>query len=374
MRKCFEKEFSSIYVFNLRGNQRTSGELSRKEGGKIFGSGSRTPIAITILVKKPNTQNTNKAVIHYRDIGDYLSREDKLRIIRSLSSISNPAMDWKIIEPNEQGDWIDDRNEFFSQCIPLTPEKKFNQQTHTFFTTYAIGVATNRDAWVNNFSKERVTTNMTSMIGVYNREVFGYFSNNPNNLSVDDYVDNNPTKIAWTAILKNRLKKKMTFSFDETSLREAMYRPFTRTNLYFNRYFNEAIGLSPLLFPSIEHKNKVICISGIGQQKPFSVLISDTIADLQIVDKAQCFPLYWYDESTADIADLFNQGAEEEVMDRYIRRDGISDWILRECKQRYGNKVTKEDIFYYVYGILHSPEYRTTFEADLKKMLPRLPL
>ena len=113
---------------------------------------------------------------------------------------------------------------------------------------------------------------------------------------------------------------------------------------------------------------------GGGTPKEFSVLMSDGIVDRQCMANGQCFPLYWYDESTADIADLFNQDAEEEVMDRYIRRDGISDWILRECKQRYGNKVTKEDIFYYVYGILHSPEYRTTFEADLKKMLPRLPL
>ena len=103
-------------------------------------------------------------------------------------------------------------------------------------------------------------------------------------------------------------------------------------------------------------------------------MITEGIPNLHLVENGQYFPLYWYDESTADIADLFNQAAEEEVMDRYIRRDGISDWILRECKQRYGNKVTKEDIFYYVYGILHSPEYRTTFEADLKKMLPRLPL
>ncbi len=155
MRKCLEKEFSSVYVFNLRGNQRTSGELSRKEGGKIFGSGSRTPIAITILVKRPKEAN-QKARIFYRDIGDYLSREDKLRIIRNLTDISNPAMLWSAIVPNEHGDWLNKRSELFKLYTPLEPEKKFNQKSKTVFNTFAIGLASNRDTWVYNFSKQAV--------------------------------------------------------------------------------------------------------------------------------------------------------------------------------------------------------------------------
>lgn len=152
MRKCFEKEFSSIYVFNLRGNQRTSGELSRKEGGKIFGSGSRTPIAITILVKKKQEKETEIAKIFYHDIGDYLSREDKLRIIKQMGDISNPAMMWKNIVPNEHGDWLNKRNEMFKLFIPIEPEKKFAKGQRSFFEGYSLGLGSNRDAWVYNSS------------------------------------------------------------------------------------------------------------------------------------------------------------------------------------------------------------------------------
>ena len=365
-RKSLEKEFSSIYVFNLRGNQRTSGELSRKEGGKIFGSGSRTPIAITILVKKPI--GNEKAMIYYHDIGDYLSREDKLRIVKSFGSIANPAMNWKALEPNEHGDWLNKRNEAFNSFIPVEPVKKFDMKSHTFFDTYAIGVATNRDAWVYGYSKKKVENNMKSMIDFYNEQCSKLVSGEISEVETDD------TKISWTRALKNNAIKNVRFTFDEATFVESSYRPFSKMSLYYHRPFIESAGLWNRLFPTKEHKNLVISLSGIGGNKPFTSIIVDTIPSLDFVEKNQSFPLFWYDDSTADIADLFNQAADKDVMDRFIRRDGISDWILRECKQRYGNKITKEDIFYYVYGILHSPEYRITFEADLKKMLPRLPL
>ena len=372
MRKCFEKEFSSIYIFNLRGDQRTSGELSHKEGGKIFGSGSRTPIAITILVKKRKGCDTPKAKIYYHDIGDYLSREDKLRIIKQMGDISNPAMMWKNIVPNEHGDWLNKRNEMFKLFIPIEPEKKFAKGQRSFFETYAIGVATNRDAWTYNFSIVKVQTNMSSMIDFYNKEVERYAISDKKQ-DIKDFIHKDATKISWTAILINRAKKHQTFKFNQESLRRSCYRPVSICNLYFNRYFNEAIGLSPLLFPTPQHKNLVICVSGIGASKDFSTIITDSIPCLDLVEKSQCFPLYWYDNSEAEIIDLFNQGSKNE-MDRYVRRDGVTDWILDTARKQYGYKVTKEDIFYYVYGLLHSPEYRTEFATDLKKSLPRLPL
>lgn len=374
-RKSLEKEFSSIYVFNLRGNQRTSGELSRKEGGKIFGSGSRTPIAITILVKKTLFGN-QKAKIYYHDIGDYLSREEKLRKIQTFGSIANPAMDWKVLEPNEQGDWINHRNEAFSSFLPLVPEKKFDVRAKSLFTTYSLGIATARDAWVYNFSKQCLKQSVSDTIDFYNQQREAFIEERKLNKDarIEDFVDRNPEKISWNDSLISDCGSNKDLRYKDENNRIGHYRPFTKTNVYYDRALIQRPYQTPRLFPTTSHTNIVICVSGIGAQKPFSSLISDTLPDLQVVDKAQCFPLYWYDESTADIADLFNQAAEQDVMDRYIRRDGISDWILRECKQRYGNKVTKEDIFYYVYGILHSPEYRTTFEADLKKMLPRLPL
>ena len=371
-RNSLEKEFSSIYVFNLRGNQRTSGELSRKEGGKIFGSGSRTPIAITILVKKGNIDR-KKAKIFYHDIGDYLSREDKLRIVKTFGSIANPAMDWKVLEPNEHGDWINHRKEAFSSFLPLAPEKKFDGRTKSFFTTYSLGIATARDAWVYNYSKKALSENVERTIEFYNEQRLAYRKEG-GKTKITDFIDRNPEKISWNDSLISDCEQNKDMRFDEQLVREGIYRPFTKEDVYYDRALIQRPYQTPRLFPTNNHSNALICVSGIGAQKPFSSFVSKTIPDLQVVDKAQCFPLYWYDESTADIADLFNQAAEEDVMDRYIRRDGISDWILRECKQRYGNKVTKEDIFYYVYGILHSPEYRTMFEADLKKMLPRIPL
>ena len=158
-----------------------------------------------------------------------------------------------------------------------------------------------------------------------------------------------------------------------SDIRDSIYRPFFKQRLYFDKPFIERIGLSPKLFPTPEHENLVICISGIGTSKDFSVIITNCIPCLDLVEKSQCFPLYWYDNSDADVIDLFNQGAEKKA-DRYVRKDGVTDWILTTARKQYGYKVTKEDIFYYVYGLLHSPDYRTAFATDLKKSLPRLPL
>lgn len=374
MRKCFEKEFSSIYVFNLRGNCRTSGEIRRKEGDGIFGLGSRTPIAITILVKKKQEKETERAKIFYHDIGDYLSREDKLKIIKQMGDISNPAMMWKNIVPNEHGDWLNKRNEMFKLFIHIEPEKKFAKGQRSFFETYAIGVATNRDAWVYNSSQINLEKNMLSMIDFYNKQNEAYIEATKldKSLSVEKFIDTDDTQISWTVNLKKDVERNIKHNYT-SDIRNSSYRPFFKQRLYFDKPFIERIGLSPKLFPTPLHKNLVICVSGIGASKDFSTIITDCIPDLQLQFNGQCFPLYWYDNSEAEIIDLFNQGSKNE-MDRYARRDGVTDWILDTARKQYGYKVTKEDIFYYVYGLLHSPEYRTEFATDLKKSLPRLPL
>lgn len=374
MRKCFEKEFSSIYVFNLRGNCRTSGEIRRKEGDGIFGLGSRTPIAITILVKKKQEKETERAKIFYHDIGDYLSREDKLRIIKQMGDISNPAMMWKNIVPNEHGDWLNKRNEMFKLFIPIEPDKKFAKGQRSFFETYAIGVATNRDAWVYNSSQINLEKNMLSMIDFYNKQNEAYIEATKldKSLSVEKFIDTDDTQISWTVNLKKDVERNIKHNYT-SDIRNSSYRPFFKQRLYYDKPFIERIGLSPKLFPTPQHKNLVICVSGIGASKDFSTIITDCIPDLQLQFNGQCFPLYWYDNSEADIVDLFNQGSKNE-MDRYVRRDGVTDWIWNTARKQYGYKVTKEDIFYYVYGLLHSTEYRTAFATDLKKSLPRLPL
>jgi len=373
-RKCLEKEFSSIYIFNLRGNQRTSGELSRKEGGKIFGSGSRTPIAITLLVKNPEHKN-KKATIHYHDIGDYLNREEKLSIVKKFATVGNEAMKWKTLSPNEHGDWISQRNDVFETFIPFEPEKKFDLKSQTIFNAYAIGVSTNRDAWVYNFSTKEIEKNLKRTIEFYNKQQKDFATAKAKNskLTVEDFIDSDPTKISWTVNLKKDLERSNVNIYKEDEIKTSVYRPFTKQRLYFDKHFIERPGLSQKFFPNSAVKNIVISITGEGNLG-FSVLIADMMPDLCFTKTgnggAQTFPLYYYEERQKTKLGLFDEGGDSE----FIRRDGVSDFIFERAKTMYGKTINKEDIFYYVYGFLHSPEYRILFANDLKKMLPRLPL
>ena len=356
-RKCLETEFSAVYVFNLRGNQRTSGETSRREGGKIFGSGSRTPIAITVLVKKPG--HTGKALIQYHDIGDYLSREEKLAIIAQKRSILSPAMNWTHIRPNAQGDWLSQRNDIFGNFIPLG-DKKDKENKQTFFNpVYSNGLVTNRDAWCYNFSQTKLRQNIQSTIDYYNSMVE----------SDRDTPLLDTTRISWTRAFQNDFQKKRTKTFEPSAIRQATYRPFCKQYVYFSPELNEIISQMPKLFPTPETKNLVICLPGVGNVKDLSVHITNIIRDLDTYGGIQCFPLYYYEKKSVYQPTLFDSEKSE-----YTRKDGITNFILERCRASYGPKVSKEDIFYYVYGLLHSPDYRRTFAADLKKMLPRLPL
>lgn len=367
-RKSLEKEFTSIYVFNLRGNQRTSGELSRKEGGKIFGSGSRTPISITLLVKNPNIVK-EKATIFYHDIGDYLNREEKLAIVKQFNSGGNDTFPWKQLLPNKEGDWISHRNDIFETFIE-TANKSDNK--NVYFILNSNGLVSNRDAWVYNFSRLQVQKNMQNMIDFYNQQVVGFkeYAKGIEKPEVEKFIDTNPKKISWTRSVKNSLKIGHKRDYNEKNIVISLYRPFTKENIYFDRNFNECVYQQPKIFPSAAFKNICIVVNGIGSSKEFSTIITNSIPDMQLLANGQCFPLYYYQENTSAQKGLFDEGGEGD----YIRRDGISNFILERAKQQYGKNVTKEDVFYYVYGFLHSSEYRETFANDLKKMLPRLPL
>jgi len=311
-----------------------------------------------------------QAKIFYRDIGDYLSREQKLAKIAELRSVLNPVIEWTELQPNEHGDWLNQRNDAFSQFIPLAPEKKFDAKAQAFFTTYAIGVSTNRDAWVYNFSKTAVEENMRRMIDFYNQQSAAYAKakKKQSALSADDFIDTNPANISWTVNLKKDFEKEIAHNYKSESIVPGQYRPFSKQHLYYDREFIERPGLWSQLFPTPQHENIIICVSGIGTTKDFTVLLTDKVPCLDIVEKGQCFPRYWYDEPSGKSRSLFDKNTE------YTRREGVSDFILGRARQQYGTRVTKEDIFYYVYGFLHSPDYRKTFANDLKKMLPRLPL
>ncbi len=367
-RKSLQEEFSSIYVFNLRGNQRTSGELSRKEGGKIFGSGSRTPIAITILVKKQ--EKSGKAIIHYHDIGDYLSREEKLRIIAKAGNIFELPLE--VLQPNEHGDWINQRNDLFSTFIPIEPEKKFNNKAKSWFLAQSCGLATARDSWVYNASVAKLRDTIRNSIVFYNSQVdvVVELRKQDSNVKVEDCIDWSEDKFKWDRAQKERdLKNGTKYSYDENSIRITHYRPFYKVWGYFNKDLNNCTYQLPRLYPTSKHHNLLICMSGVGVTKPFSCIMSDMLPDYELSGKSQCFPLYWYEKNENNTPSLFDDDNED-----YTRHDAITDFILKQARSLYGGKVNKEDIFYYVYGFLHSPEYRETFAADLKKMLPRIPL
>ena len=373
-RACVESEFSDIYVLNLRGNQRTSGELSRKEGGKIFGGGSRTPIAITFLVKNP-AKAGQKATIHYHDIGDYLTREQKLSRVKKFRSVDSRTLDWQIIEPTSKHDWINQRDGLFDTLLPIFPSKKFLVSSQSFFNTVAIGVGTNRDSWDINYSSLNLSKNINTLIAGYTDETNSFHSalSSSPGLDIQDFLDKRNSKVCWTRALRRKAVNQEMIQFDELSICEIAYRPFSKHFIYYNRDLVESPGVFSQLLPSKDLSNLFICVSGVGVNKDFSCLITDTLPDLEYIGKSQCFPLYWYEERDNYSKSLFDDDTDS---DKYVRRDGISDWILKEVRKRFGNSkaITKEHIFYYVYGILHSPQYRERFAADLKKSLPRIPI
>ena len=366
MRRCFEEEYTSIYVLNLRGNQRTSGELSRKEGGKIFGSGSRTPIAITFLVKNP-AKKGQKAVIHYHDIGDYLTREQKLKMVKDFRSISSQNWDWQIIMPNEKADWINQRDGVFDNLILLGDKKNCKQ---TVFSIFSAGDITHRDVWCYNSSSKSLSMQMQTAITTFNQEASKCTEAKTIN-EIVTLVNADPTQIKWDQKLFEHVLKGIRHTFDSNKIRLTLYRPYFKQWLYYDKAFNWSQYQLPKLFPTPTTENLLICLSGVGN-KSFSCLMTNAMPDYQIQFNSQCFPLYWYEENKNPQATLF----DDAETDKYIRRDGITDWILKEVRSRFGGSrtITKEHIFYYVYGLLHSKQYRERFADDLKKSLPRIPI
>lgn len=385
MRKCLANEFSNIYVFHLRGNQRTSGERSRKEGGKIFGSGSRAPIAISLLVKNPAAKLQGR--IQFYDIGDYLSREEKLSTVEALASIAgiDAVHGWREIVPDAHGDWLRQRDDSFDEHMVLGDKKSGGPR---LFESFSLGLVTNRDTWCYNSSRIGVVSNMTKMIAFYNQErlrlnrTYPGLDKKQREELIGDFIDKDATKIAWTRALKNDLAKGESFEFDAASLVQALYRPFNKQWLYFNRDLNEMVLQMPRFFPSAAAANLIICVSGAGSRKGFSTLIADRVFDLNCFDAgAQCFPLYLYDEpksnalrATPEQTALFGEPDQPPSIDSVKRRDAITAEGLAHFQSAYpGEIINREDVFYYVYGLLHSPDYRERFADNLGKELPRIP-
>lgn len=362
-RKCLEKDYSKIYIFNLRGNALGKGEIRKKEGGGVFGGGSRTPVAITFLIKQKDKKHDDKAKIFYYDIGDYHTREKKLKIISGYGNVGN--ISWERLLPNEHGDWLSQRGAAFGSYIALTPDKKFNQSSKSFFTLNSLGIGSARDPYVYNYSKKELSKNMKRMIDFYNNLVKQYeIKKNKNDIPNFDHSE---VEIKWSVNLKKDLEKCKIHTYEENATVESMYRAFCKQYLYFDKDFIHRPSQNLDLFPSYEHKNNIILCSGLGGTELFSTIMTNAITDLNILGaSAQIFPLYYYKKKDTQ------QGNFLET-DEYIRESAISPYILAEANKKYGH-ISDEDIFYYVYGILHNEGYREKYRADLKRSLPRIPL
>ncbi|WP_425251419.1 type ISP restriction/modification enzyme [Helicobacter pylori] len=364
-RKCVAQEFSHLYVLNLRGNARTSGETFRKEGGKIFDSGSRATIAIVFFVKDTSVPNNN--TIHYYDIGDYLKREAKLNRLAEFEDLD--SVEFETITPNEKGDWINQREDGFEKLIPLKRDKKL--QHPSVFDINSMGVTSGRDPWVYNFSPNALTLSVRKCIETYNadlkrfnecfREAFkqrakGVKSGDLYKQLNDKEITTDKTKIAWTDGLKNKLiKNKNLQESSEERVRISLYRPFNKQWLYWDKDLIHRQGQFSKIFPNKHAQNVVINTSSMASRN-FSCLIANEITDFQTMANNQAYPLYCYDDLG--------------------RRDyAISGWVLNLFRKHYGdNSITEEEIFYYIYAILHHKGYLEKYKNSLKKEAPRIAL
>lgn len=316
----------------------------------------------------------SKAKIYYHDIGDYLSREEKLATLKKYGSVKN--IPWETLTPNEHGDWLNQRNDVFGSFIAIGDKDDTLNKT-IFNPLYSRGISTARDAWCYNSSENKLENNIQITIDFYNvqREAFIEAKKVDSLLKVDDFITYDSTKISWNRGFKQDMNRGKIFSFEKTRIFHGIYRPFFKQHLYFSRDLNDMTYQMPKLYPNVDINNRVICVSGIGSSKDFSTVITDCVPDLQFQFNGQVFPLYYYEERPKQQKTLFDTASEGELM----RRDGVSDFIFTQAWKAYGlstgsRTLGKEDIFYYVYGFLHCPEYRIRFANDLKKMLPRIPL
>ena len=370
VRACLAEEFSTIYVLNLRGNQRTQGERSRREGGKVFGQGSRAPVAITVLVRNPNAPHKGCRIL-YRDIGDYLKREEKLKFLREAGSIAG-IEDWREITPNPHHDWIDQRSEDFQRLYPLgSKEVKAGKGEDTLFQLFSRGYATSRDAYLYNFSRESCAENARRAGEDYMNAVKALqVAEERVEYRVDETVLLHSKNIRWDRELKNNLRRRKGFAYSAKNVLKTQYRPFVKQYCYVeyvlvnNKYQMDSI------FPLPNGENRAICVPGVGSTKPFSVLAVDSMPDLHFVAFGQCFPRHRY-QATSNVQQDGLPGLPGDLQ----RFDNISDAALRKFRIHYRDpSITKDAIFDYAYGLLHAPAYRQRFANDLSKELPRIPL
>ncbi|WP_344003367.1 type ISP restriction/modification enzyme [Microbacterium paludicola] len=367
VRKSWGSEFSDIIVYNLRGNARHMGETRKREAGNVFGEGSQTGVAITILVKNP--VHSGPARIHYADIGDYLSREEKIDSLVVERSIEGTA--YGLVTPNDAGDWINQRDERFGTWPSIGDKKtKGRLATPGLFQDFALGVSTNRDAWVYNFSTSDLRSHVARLIDEFKA------------LCADPERPIDAARIGWSRSLESRRRASKALSSDSGTVRRVSYRPFFALPLWFDSSLIDSPGVARRFAPTAAHQNLAIAVSTDGRKSSPPLIVRD-LPDLNVTWSSQVFPRFTWElidnaPGTIDF-DSLAQGSGE-VVDGYRRVDNITDSTLARYRAAVGEALpaddtaAKDEIFYSVYALLHHPTYRETFAADLQKMLPRIPV
>ncbi len=358
-RKRLAEEFTSIYHLDLGGNVRKQG------GGNVFGV--MVGIGITMLVRnRKGMQISNQSAnIYYHKVTEQLNRSAKLNFLVSKTEIY--GIGWQELHPDEDNNWLTEQlhSEFNSSAfLPIgTREAKAARsvevggaEVETIFKVYSPGVQTNRDSWMYDFGVDRLATKASRMIETYNAELSRWIrSGTPKD--IDKFVLADETKIKWCSRLKECLVRKMGAKFETKAIRNALYRPYTRKYLYFDRIMTHRQGMFSMIFPnpSSENENVVIWLK-VGSEWPMFALAVNVIPDLLPQGASQCFPYFIYAEDGSN------------------RRENITDWALAQFQAKYSFEVTKRDIFHYVYAMLHHPQYHERYAENLKRDLPHIPL
>lgn len=387
VRLSMAEDFTDLYIFNLRGNARTAGEQRRQEAGNVFRDGGRTTIAVTVGVKDSTKSGF---ALHYRDIGDYLTTEEKLGLVDS-SSIE--TIDWQSITPNKEGDWLNQRSEEF-ETWPVISEKKGDSTK--IFKSHSRGLSTARDAWAYAQTGNLLLSQLTQLTDSYSQALpalqiwFGENAvTNPNASDITTFLKLYPqyadTKlISWTEILKRLAAKNEMVSVKCERIYTSLYRPFTRMKAYFEPALNDRQYQLPTMFPTPEHRNIGFVLTGSASHYEFGLIATDLLPNLHTLDTGQYFPRFTWAAVSDDDGGLFGEGSVAkqgevsiygsigEVVDGYVRVDNVTDEIKALYRDALGADITGDDIFHFVYGKLHDPGYRTKYAADLKKMLPHI--
>jgi predicted helicase len=352
MRKELLKEFSHIYVINLRGNSRTSGETARREGGNVFDV--RVGISLVVLVKNKAKEC---ATVRYWAAPDFASKTTKLDTLAGLNGVGNVA--WRVLEPNAAGDWIDLRSEDFARFTPLSGNDGV-------VVVSGLGVSTNRDAWVYGSSEATVQMNVKTLVAAFDEERRRLRQDTAHSL------DRDPTRIAWSRSLEQRARRDRNIPVTDIHVIDSAYRPFQKQKLLVSEALIEVPGPILRQFDPPAGPNWGVYVVGRNSAIDFSAIATEEVPNLHLTGAGsggQFFPRFTFRAVENAGLDIFGDQDESG----YERIDNVTDEILEEYQRLYGSGVTKDAIFDFVYGFLHSPEYRERYASDLKKMLPRIP-